>query len=541
MKKKLFLLLGIVVTLIGFLTSFSSPIFANNLSANQMTIGSIDNVLPEKEIRDYYAKMEPLMLKYFGPPFSNFAINIKADVNDTTESPADIDPQTKSLILKQQAIRYLEDLRKGPKEDALRVIYGTMEHELSHALYIYKDFSVGFGGKWAYEGWARFLGDLIHSEITNTPLSLSPYFALYQDKNLFFNSNEHLIRFPENQALMYERATAAHFLLTAAASTNNLDFYKKLNSKIYDYLEEKNLTLPPPGMKQPLRAPIDSNLTFEEYKKIMKPLLTGVKVDGVDAYSWYFDAIDPSSEFKPGKYLGISTAYDSQNKPEKLVVYVFERVKTSEGIEEKAVKNTKVKLTLTDSLEKVVLEKNLITNDQGKKEIDLLKEKIPTGVYLALAYCQDDQSVKNKMFIIKTPNVGNKKNYLYGVLLIENGSLANGNFVSLVKSDYDFIYKDNGLFILNVPDSTNRVVLDFLGTNYEVTTGPFARVYALKLNQEQIKTANLKSQADFEAGKIKIEETAEENISVGGQLEGRNIFSRIFGWIKELLNTIIKR
>jgi hypothetical protein len=541
MKKNFFLRLGILVSLVGFLTSFSPLVSANNLSANRMTIGSVDSILPEKEIRDYYAKMEPLMLKYFGPPFSNFAINIKADVNDTTESPADIDPQTKTLILKQQARRYLENLRKGSKEAALDVIYGTMEHELSHALYIYKDFSVGFGGKWAYEGWARFLGDLVHSEITHTPLSISPYFALYQDKNLFFNSNEHFTRFPENQVLMYERATAAHFLLTAAASTNNLDFYKKLNSKIYDYLEEKSQTLLPPGMKHPLGAPIDPNLTFEEYKKILKPLLAGIKIDGVDAFSWYFDAIDPASEFKLGKYLGISATYNSQNKPEKLVVYVFERVKTGEGIEEKVIKNTKVRLILTDSLEKVVLEKNLTTDNQGRKEIDLLKEKIPTGVYLASAYRQDDQSIRNKMFIIKTPNIENKKNYLYGVLLTENNSLANGDFASLVKSDYDFIYKDNGLFILNVPDSTNKVVLDFLGTNYEVAKGTFARVYALKLNQEQIKNAGSKSKADLEAGKIKIKESAEEKVNVDGLLEGRNIFSRIFGWIKGLLNTIIRR
>jgi len=60
--------------------------------------------------------------------------------------------------------------------------------------------------------------------------------------------------------------------------------------------------------------------------------------------------------------------------------------------------------------------------------------------------------------------------------------LANGDFVSLVRSDFDFVYKDNGLFILNVPDSINKVVLNFLGTNYQVTKGPFARVYAFRLN-----------------------------------------------------------
>lgn len=53
MKKKLFLLLRILV---GFLKTFSPLVLASNLSSNRMTIGSVDSVLPEKEIRDYYAK-----------------------------------------------------------------------------------------------------------------------------------------------------------------------------------------------------------------------------------------------------------------------------------------------------------------------------------------------------------------------------------------------------------------------------------------------------------------------------------------------------
>ena len=541
MRKQLLFLIGAIVGLIGFLTNFSFLVAANSLSSNKMTIGSVDSVLPEKEIRDYYTQMEPLMLKYFGQPFSNFAINIKADTNEVTESPADVDPKTKSLILKKQARNYLEGLKKGSREDALKVIYGTMEHELSHAMYIYKNFSVDFGGKWAYEGWARFLGDLVHSEITNTPLSISPYFALYQDKNLIVSSGEHLFRFPENQALAYEKATAAHFLLTAAASTDNLDFYKKLNNKIYDYLETKDFTPLPSGMKQPLGFKDQVALSFEEYKKIIKPLLVGIRIDGIDAYSWYFDAIEPPSEFKAGKYLGVYGAYNSQNKPEKIIVYVFERVKTTEGFEEKAVKDARVRLSLTDSLGKTVMDKTLTTDAQGKTEISLLKEKIPAGVYLASAYCRDDPGIKNKMFIIKTPNIENNKDYLYGVLLTEKGGLVNGDFVSLVKSDFNFVYKDNGLFILNVPDSTNKVVLNFLDTNYEVTKGPFARVYALKLDQDQVRTAGSKSKADLEAGKIKIEESAKENVNIGGQLERRGMLSRIFDWIKKLLDLIVRR
>jgi len=542
MKKFLiFILIGGFIILTGFFSFIPPLALANSLSSNRMKIGTVDRVFPEKEIRDYYAKIEPLMLKYFGPPFSNFAINIKADLSDKNkDSPAEIDPKTKSLILQNQAKSYLEGLKKGPKEDALRVIYGTMEHELSHAMYIYKDLSVDFGGKWAYEGWARFLGDLVHSEITNTSLSISSYFFLYQDKDLIFTPKEHSFRLPENQALAYNKATAAHFLLTAAASTNNLDFYKKLNSKIYDYLETKDFTPLPAGMKQPLGFKDQVALSFEEYKKIIKPLLTGVKVDGNNAYNWYFDTIEFPSDCKVGKYLWIYANYNINNQPDKLTVFAFNRMKTAKGCEENLITNTKINVTLINSFGKTVLDKTIDANSQGQIEVKFSPEEIPAGAYLASAFLKDEPSVKNKIFLIKRPNnIENKKNYLYGVLLDENNRLANGDFVSLVKSDFNFVYKDNGLFILNVPDSINKVILTFLSANYEVTKGPFARVYAMKLNQKQIKEVGLKSKNELEAGKIKMQESAKEDVYASGQLERKIIFSKIFDWIKKLLDLVV--
>jgi len=544
-KFLIFILIGgfIILTALYFIPCLA---LASSLSLNRMKIGTVDSKLPEKEIRDYYAKMEPIMLKYFGPPFSNFAINIKADLSDENkDSPAEINPKTKSLILQNQARSYLEGLKKGSREDALRVIYGTMEHELSHAMYIYKDLSVDFGGKWAYEGWARFLGDLVHSEITNTPLSISPYFFLYQDKDLIIASGEHSFRLPENQALAYNKATAAHFLLTAAASTNNLDFYKNLNSQIYDYLETKDFTPLPSGMKQPLGFKEKVALSFDEYKKIIKPLLTGVKIDGVDAYDWYFNAIEFFSDCKVGKYLWIYTNYNLDNQPDKLSAFAFNRVKTTKGCKENLITNAKINVALIDSFGKTILDKTIDTDSYGQIEIKFSPEEISTGAYLASAFLKDDPSVKNKIFLIKRPNnIENKKNYLYGVLLDENNQLVNGDFVSLVKSDFNFVYKDNGLFILNIPDSINKVVLTFLGANYEVTKGPFARVYAINLTQQQIKAANSKSKAELEAGKIGMQESAENDNKINKSTEPlvrEGIFSKIFDWIKKWLRLTLKK
>ena len=547
MKKFLiFILILGSVGLIDFSVLFPYLTLASSLSLNRMKIGTVDSKLPEKEIRDYYAKMEPIMLKYFGPPFSNFDINIKADLSDENkDSPAEINPKTKSLILQNQARSYLEGLKKHSKEDALKVIYGTMEHELSHAMYIYKDLSVDFGGKWAYEGWARFLGDLVHSEITNIPLSISPYFFLYQDKDLIIASGEHSFRLPENQALAYEKATAAHFLLTAAASTNNLDFYKNLNSKIYDYLETKDFTPLPSGMKQPLGFKEKAALSFDEYKKIIKPLLTGVKIDGVDAYDWYFNAIEFLSDCKVGKYLWIYANYNSDNQPDKLSAFAFNRVKTAKGCEENIITNTKINVALINSFGKVILDKTIDTDSYGQIEIKFSPEEIPAGAYLASAFLKDDPSVKNKIFLIKRPNnIENKKNYLYGVLLDENNQLVNGDFVSLVKSDFDFVYKNNGLFILNVPDSVNKVVLTFLGANYEVTKGPFARVYAINLTQQQINDANSKSKAELEADKIGAQESLEKDNKINKSTEPlvrEGIFLKIVRWFQNLLDFLSRK
>lgn len=534
-RKSIFLLsLLFPLVVFGFC---SLRVLADSLSSNRMKIGEVDKSLPEKEIRNYYAQMEPIMLKYFGPPFSNFAINIKVDLDEDTESPADIDPKTKSLILKKQAKNYFEGLKKGSKEDALRVIYGTMEHELSHAMYLYKDLSVDFGGKWAYEGWARFLGDLIHAKINDMPLSLSPYFAYYQDRNLMLGAGGYRVaRLLENQSLTYDKATAVHFLLTAAASINDLGFYKRLNSKIYEYLETKDFTPLPSGMKQPLGYKDQVALGFDEYKEIIKPLLKGVKVDGVDAYSWYFDNLDFSNNPKTGKLAGVNVSYNLENRAEKIVGYIFERNRTADGFEEKPIADVKLNITLKDSYGKTVLDKTRSTDSQGKIEIDFPRD-VPSGAYLALVSSKDDAGIKSKIFVLKRPKTEDKENYLYGVLLDENDDLVNGAFASLVKSDYSFVYKDNGLFILDVPFLVNRVNLDFLGKTYEVTKGPFARVYTLKLDQKQIKSASLRDNSELEAGKIKISESQEEKSEIRTIkfLNIKNIFEGIVEWIKRLL------
>jgi len=94
-----------VATVVAFCLLFSASVSAAVPPGNQVKIGNISALLPAEKMRRYYAKMEPLMLKYFGPPFSDFTMNIVA--SPEKDGLVDVDAQDKTLYLYSLARDYL--------------------------------------------------------------------------------------------------------------------------------------------------------------------------------------------------------------------------------------------------------------------------------------------------------------------------------------------------------------------------------------------------------------------------------------------------
>jgi len=484
------------------LFNFIFVTFAAVPESNRMKLGEVSSNLPVEEVQDYYAKMEPLMLKYFGPPFSDFSINIIAKPEVTNES-VEVNPKDHTLYLYSVAKNFFEDKDKGDVEHAMSNLFGFLKHELSHAMYfIDGNDAVNFLGnnKWFSEGWANVLAEIMDNQIDGTTRSASLYYETYVDKDTVKGTEESTLKQNATHSLEYSFATSANLtLLSAASSSNdNLDFYKKLNGTIYDFLQskasndlldnkERNLNDVKAGLKPLGRY----NLSFDEYKNLIKPLLTGVKIDGIDAYDWYIN----SPIFYNGSLGPHIGAYLVSSKENfgivRIEAFAFNRIQDGRQIKEIPIEGLNINIQMSNSKGKIVLEKKITTDKNGDAIIQLRDNpeiNLETGAYLIQSEAEiGGKTLKNKMFALVPPPTAIKKEYLYGVLLDENQNLINGDGVTLLKSDDDFLYRKNGLFIIDVPETKRIENLNFLGLEQEVTKGPFARVFALTVPADYLK------------------------------------------------------
>jgi hypothetical protein len=482
MKQRYFIFF-LVLLISGFLLT---NVLASVPETNRMKLGNISSILPEKEMREHYVKMEPIMLKYFGPAFSNFALNIDADTINGGDATG-FTPKTQTLLL-GQAKEYAR-LKVNNQNAALDYLYGSMHHELSHAMYMYGNQSVSFGIQWAWEGWAKFLEEKMNEEMDNMHLSQSVFYDYYMPKDTVAgteswgsskqNTNHHLV---------YGMTTATHYLLVAAASKSldDLDFVRTMNNAIYDKAQAS-------GKPQ---------MSLEEYKILMKPLLAEFKVDGKDAYEWYFDNPSAYTEGSLGPHVG---AYlEGGNSDERsLEVYVFNRVEDNGRRQDRTIADAEVNVKLEDSYGKTILEKSITTDTDGNGRIALGKSiQMDDGAYM-IRYetTLTGNKVEGKMFALVTKSARPENGQVFGVLLDENGELLNGDYVSLVNGNGNFVYKKNGLFVFNNKDSRTEV-LDFLGAKQEVTLGNFERLFAFTIPKEYVSKAAAKSQEELNAGKM---------------------------------------
>lgn len=463
-------------------------VIASVPETNRMKLGNIDSVLPVNKMQEYYLKMEPVMIKYFGPSFSNYTLIIEADPTKDAHGTGFI-PERHALLLAGQAQDYVKNKDSDPKH-AMENIYGSMKHELSHGMYMYNKEMISFGIQWPWEGWAKFLEEKISEDLENKSVSIKFFYQYYLPRDITAGTqNWGSFKQNTNHGLVYGMTTATHFILISAASSSkdSYDFLKKMNNAIYDKIEST-------GSPQ---------MTLEDYKKLMKPLLSNIKVDGEDAYTWYFNSPASYSNGSLGNHIGISMDSSEQDfKPIGIEVYIFNRVDDSKNKQEKALENINIIVKVIDSLGNSVLEKTVNTDKDGYAKISEL-ESFKEGAYLISAESNiGNNNISTKMFAIIPPRINVEKDYIYGVLLNENNNIINGKYVSLLSSDSDFIYKKNGLFIIKASSSSRIVNINFLGLNQEITKGSFARVYAFKIPQLYIEQAKLKSDEELNAGII---------------------------------------
>jgi hypothetical protein len=458
-----------------------------------MKFGEISSILPETDMREYYAEMEPIMLKYFGPPFSDFTLNVEASLDP--QHDFGIFPENHNAVMVSQAIIYANRNNSSDPGNAIRNIQGFMKHEFSHAMYVYDYKSADFGAKWPGEGWAKVLEELMDNEIDNISHSARFSYESYLDKETVAGEEAGGQKQSTNHGLIYSMTASTHLLLFSAASSSNenLDFYKKMNNAKYDLIKSKN----------------DAHITLDEYKNLMKPLLAGIKIDGVDAYQWYFNSPLFYKNENMGSHIGVYlSSEDSNLEPKWIQVFAFNRVQEGNSKKEQPLEGINIDLKLTDSQGNLVLEKNLITDKDGNSMFELrdkpeIMNSLEAGAYfLNVEATINNEVVKNKIFAFVPPKIEVKKEYIYGVLLDENNNILDGKYVSLLTADSDFIYKKNGFFMINVPDDKRVVNLEFLGLKQEVTKGPFARVYAFKIPNSYIESAKSKSDEELNKGII---------------------------------------
>ena len=502
--------------LIGLFILFASgPVHAQVPKDNRMTLGEISDLLPVKEMRAFYSKMEPLMLKIFGPPFSNINLKIEADPTGTVGDTGFLDNE-QTLVLAGQAKEYLKNKDTDAKH-ALEQIYGSMLHELSHAQYYYGNKRVSFHPQWINEGWAKASDNLLGRELARTgsyvfttggifpDIGLLPYFKLYLDPDTVAGTmNWGFSKQNTNHANVYDITTVVHLtLLSALSSTNdNLDFFKTFNNAVYNWVKENNKT----------------DISFEEYQQIMRPLLQGKTIDGQPAFDWYFNNPDSLIKGKLGAHLGVTV-----EPPREVVAFVFRRVWENNEYKEKPVGNLPVTVEVLDYKGERIIKKTVITDQDGNGRVSFPQVENKAVITIKASCAVEGKNLSAESFYFNAPSKSEK---LYGVLVDERGKLLPAKYIGLlqVKDNLTFDYKNKGVFEVTVPTSKKTVDFDFLGYKQQINKGPWVRMVAIKIPAEYVQKASSQPESVIEAGLF-------GNSSLNGRTTGKTTKKNQVFWV----------
>ncbi len=517
MKRVILPLLIVLLTFFAF-----SAVYAQVPENNRMTLGEISDLLPVKEMRSFYSKMEPLMLKIFGPPFSNINLKIEADPTGTVHDTEFLDNE-QTLFLAGQAKEYLKN-KDTDKRHALEQIYGSMLHELSHAQYYYGNKRVSFHPQWINEGWAKASDTLLGRELAKTgsfvfttgvvypDVGLMPYFKLYLDPDTVAGTtNWGSSKQNTNHGNVYDITTLVHLtLLSAASSTNdNLDFFKTFNNAVYNWVKENNQT----------------DISLEEYQQIMRPLLQGKTIDGQPAFDWYFSNPNSLTKGKVGAHLGITV------EPREVVAFVFRRVLENNEYKEKPIGNLPVTVEVLDYKGERIIRKTVTTDQDGNGRVPLPQIEGKAVVTMKASCVADGKSLSAESFYFNAPSKSEK---LYGVLVDEQGKLLPAKYVGLLqlKDNLTFDYKNKGVFEVTVPTSKKTVDFDFLGYKQQVNKGPWVRMVGIKIPTEYVREASSQPESVIEVGLF-------DSSNPSGQSIGKTVKKNQVFWIGAIITGLL--
>jgi len=468
----------LLISALGFLLTFGVAVAAVP-EGNKMQLGEITNSLPGAEMRTFFAKMNPLRQQIFGPPFSNINLKIQANLNGTINDTGYSDTE-QTLIYAGQAKDYQNDKLKNPQY-ALEQIYKSMLHELGHGMYYYDNNKiVTFHPKWVNEGWAKLQETILTKELGINNFDYKHYFRYYLDRETVAGTTIWgYTKQTTNCNVDYDITTITHLTLLSAASTSNdnLDFFKTFNNKLYDWVKANNQT----------------DISLAQYKIIMRGLLQGKTVDGQPAFDWYFNNPDSLTEGKSGNHLGITT------EPGEIIAYAFDRETNEKDTLETALPNLAITIEATDYNGKILLEKTVKTDKEGNARVDLPKNGYATIMTLDATATISGKPLTTSTFYFDGPP---QEDALSGVLIDETGKLLPAKYISLLKSDITFDYKNKGVFVMTVPNTTRTVTLDFLGFKQDVTKGPFARMFAMTVPAKYIEEASRQTDETLNKGII---------------------------------------
>lgn len=429
-------------------------------------------------MKSFYAKMEPLMLDIFGPPYSNITLKIDADPDGTVHGTGYLDNE-QTLVLAGQARDWVQNKEKDRKH-GLDQIYGNMLHELSHGMFYYGNERVSFTPQWINEGWAKLQEILLARKLGFYNFGIKPYFNYYLDPDTIAGTpNWGSSKQTANHPVVYDVTSVVHLtLLSAASSSNsNLDFFKTFNNSIYDWVVANKQT----------------NISLDQYKQIMTKLLQGILIDGQSAYDWYFSNPDSLTQGKLGNHLGIAI---DQND---IVAYAFNRTSDGRDMQEVGLPNIEITIKAADYDGKVLLEQTANTDEEGNVRVRIPENKKYTLMTFDAKAFLTGKAFTASMFYFPAPS---DDKVISGTLLDESGKPLAAKYVRLLKSDLNFSYRNKGVYAISVPETTKTLSLDFLGYKQEITKGPFARMYAMKIPERYVKEADKLTDSAFESGII---------------------------------------
>lgn len=503
---------------------------------NTMTFGGMSSNLPGKEFAEYFKQAFPEMKKVHGEPFSTFTFTVEGRMDIATHNGGWF-PIEKKVIEDAGPMRnyqtFLDGKTEGGKSAGINSIVQSVTHELSHAMYTYGNMTINFPYAWTNEGWAKTTELLTWMRIKKDPPRAGMYLTQYLDKDTI-SGTQALGRYKQdkNHTIIYDNLTINTFnlLYGCSRSSGDPDFQIRMDNKIYDDYVAR---------KKPLY--MDKAIPEAEYKSLIKTLCAGKKIDGQDAYEWYFSQPTSLISGSTGFHLGLYPHWWGYSTVEGIDVYTFVRNQNTNDTDktEKGL-SASVSVEVFDVSGTSVFSKSSQTDENGNFNFNFGRDLLKNGAYQAVVKSQfGGKQYLAKMFFISVRDQDgtsddqksaeiSKANGIIGVMVDKNLKPLTSNYLSLIKplGDAKITVNSKGIFLAEVLNpATHEIAFDFLGTTYTFTKPQFRRIVVLKVSDDQIKKAE--KTAEFK-------NFTEKSFAKTVVMQPKTPFERLINWFINL-------